>query len=221
MSIKENLHNIKATLPDHVTLVAVTKTKSNAEIMEAYDTGHRIFGENKIQEMTQKWSTLPKDIQWHMIGHVQRNKVKYMTEFVSLIQGVDSLKLLKEINKQAKKHDRIINCLLQMHIADEETKFGLNEEELNGIINAEDFRQLENINIVGLMGMATFTDNEDKLKKEFQHLKSIFDQLKIAALPNISVLSMGMSGDYQIAIDEGSTMVRIGSSIFGARKAAH
>ena len=216
MSIATNLHTIRVILPDHVTLVAVSKTKSNEDILEAYKSGQRVFGENKIQEMAQKWEALPKDIQWHMIGHVQRNKVKYMTEFVSLIHGVDSLKLLTEINKQAKKYHRKISCLLQMHIAEEDTKFGLDMSELDAIINSDEFRKFENIKIVGLMGMATFTRDETQIRKEFKHLKCIFDELK-NVLPDVSILSMGMSGDYTIAIEEGSNMVRIGSSIFGAR----
>jgi len=216
MSIEQNLEKIKANLPSEVTLVAVSKTKPVSDIQEAYDAGQRVFGENKIQEMTQKWEVLPKDIAWHMIGHVQRNKVKYMAEFVSLIHGVDSFKLLKEINKQAKKHNRIINCLLQMHIAKEDTKFGLNESELNDIISSEDFKQLENIKIVGLMGMATFTDNHEQIRREFKQLKSTYNSLE-KEIKNLEILSMGMSGDYLMAIEEGSTMVRIGSSIFGAR----
>jgi len=216
MSIATNLITIKEILPDHITLVAVSKTKSNEDILEAYESEQRVFGENKIQEMTQKWESLPKDIQWHMIGHVQRNKVKYMAEFVSLIQGVDSLKLLTEINKQAKKHNRKIRCLLQMHIAEEDSKFGLDMSELDAIIKSEEFRQLENIKLVGLMGMATFTSDKTQIRKEFKHLKSIFDELK-NLIPDVSILSMGMSGDYTIAIEEGSNMVRIGSSIFGSR----
>ncbi|TXN35464.1 YggS family pyridoxal phosphate-dependent enzyme [Flagellimonas hymeniacidonis] len=216
MSIKDNLIAINQTIPKDVTLVAVSKTKPNEAILEAYEAGHRVFGENKIQEMTQKWETLPKDIEWHMIGHVQRNKVKYMAEFVSLIHGVDSLRLLTEINKQAEKHNRVIPCLLQMHIAKEETKFGLDTSELHQLISSETFAALENIKVVGLMGMATFTENKSQVRKEFASLKTIFDGLK-QKLPNISVLSMGMSGDYSIAIEEGGNMVRIGSSIFGAR----
>ena len=216
MSIATNLHNIKEILPDHVTLVAVSKTKSNEDILEAYKSGQRVFGENKVQEMSQKWETLPKDIQWHMIGHVQRNKVKYMAEFVALIHGVDSLKLLTEINKQAKRYNRKISCLLQMHIAEEDTKFGLDKSELDAIINSEVFKQFENIKIVGLMGMATFTTDETLIRKEFKYLKCIFDELR-NVLPDVSILSMGMSSDYTIAIEEGSNMVRIGSSIFGAR----
>ena len=218
MSITQNLLKIKSQIPENVTLVAVSKTKPIADLMEAYDAGQRIFGENKIQEMTEKWESMPKDIKWQMIGHVQTNKVKFMAEYVSLIHGVDSLKLLEEINKQAKKHNRIIDCLLQMHIADEETKFGLNEQELNEILNSESFKNLKNIQIVGLMGMATFTDNQSQIKKEFMNLKTIFDNIKSTdALQCISTLSMGMSGDYQLAIECGSTMVRIGSSIFGTR----
>ena len=220
MSIAQNLLEIKSSLPDNVTLVAVSKTKPISDLMEAYDTGQRIFGENKIQEMAEKWEAMPKDIQWHMIGHVQTNKVKFMAPFVSLIHGVDSLKLLVEINKQAQKNNRIINCLLQIHIAEEETKFGLDENELNEILASKTFQEMKNIRIVGLMGMATFTENQEQIKKEFTHLKSIFDYLitkpKVQNLEP-KTLSMGMSGDYQLAIECGSTMVRIGSSIFGGR----
>ena len=217
MSIAKNLNDIKNKIPEAVTLVAVSKTKPIENIQEAYDFGQRIFGENKIQEMTQKWETMPKDIEWHMIGHVQRNKVKYMAEFVSLIHGVDSFKLLREINKQALKHNRVIDCLLQMHIAEEQSKFGLNEIELQEIIDSEVFTSLENIRIVGLMGMATFTDNEEQIRKEFSQLKATYDSVS-KNIVTLKILSMGMSGDYQIAIEEGSNMVRIGSSIFGARK---
>jgi PLP dependent protein len=222
MSIAQNLTRIKSQLPQNITLVAVSKTKPIADLMEAYNAGQRIFGENKIQEMTDKWEEMPKDIQWHMIGHVQSNKVKYMAEYVNLIHGVDSLKLLEEINKQAKKHNRVIACLLQMHIAEEETKFGLNEQELNELLISNEFKFLENIKIVGLMGMATFTDNQEQMKKEFLYLKSIFDKINKDAISKdainrVSILSMGMSGDYQLAIECGSTMVRIGSSIFGKR----
>jgi PLP dependent protein len=222
MSIKTNLQTIKALLPKDVTLVAVSKTKPISDLMEAYEAGQRIFGENKIQEMTEKWEVMPKDIEWHMIGHVQSNKVKYMAEYVSIIHGVDSLKLLEEINKQAKKHNRIIDCLLQIYIAEEETKFGLDEKELNEILHyvQNDKKGMENIRIVGLMGMATFTENENQIKKEFTHLKSIFDNLTSKPrTQNLKpeTLSMGMSGDYKLAIECGSTMVRIGSSIFGGR----
>lgn len=214
--IKENLQQIQAKLPEEVTLVAVSKTKPSSDIIRAYEAGQRIFGENKIQEMVAKYDELPKDIQWHMIGHLQRNKVKYMAHFVDLIHGVDSFKTLVEINKQAKKHDRIINCLLQARIAKEETKFGLAFDEIKTILNSEEYKDLENIKVVGLMGMATFTDNQDQLKQEFSSLKSVFDSLK-STNTSFSILSMGMSGDYQLAIDCGSTMVRIGSSIFGSR----
>ena len=219
MSIKENLLKIKSSLPENVTLVAVSKTKPVSDLMEAYETGQRIFGENKIQEMTEKWEQMPKDIQWQMIGHIQTNKVKFMAPYVSLIHGVDSLKLLEEINKQALKYNRIIDCLLQIHIAEEETKFGLNEEELKDLLASETFKNLNNIRIVGLMGMATFTENQSQIKKEFIHLKSIFDNYQQLNSKNcqMNTLSMGMSGDYQLAIACGSTMVRIGSSIFGER----
>ena len=217
MSIKENLIEIKKSLPEHVTLVAVSKTKPNEALLEAFETGHRVFGENKVQEMVQKWETLPKDIEWHMIGHLQRNKVKYIAEFVSLIHGVDSFRLLKEINKQALKHNRTVDCLLQMHIAQEETKFGLSAEELNAVVGSEEFEQLQNIQVCGLMGMATFTENKEQVRQEFAFLKQNFESLQ-KKLPNIKILSMGMSGDFDIAIEEGSTMVRIGSSIFGARQ---
>jgi len=221
MSIAENLLSIKNNLPEHVTLVAVSKTKPVADLMEAYNAGQRIFGENKIQEMTEKWEEMPKDIQWHMIGHVQTNKVKFMAEYVSLIHGVDSLKLLQEINKQAQKHNRVIDCLLQMHIAEEETKFGLDEKELNDIIRfiTQNNEIYKNIRIVGLMGMATFTDNQEQIKKEFSHLKSIFEKTNQLLTSNFQLLtlSMGMSGDYKLAIECGSTMIRVGSSIFGNR----
>jgi len=217
MSIKNNLLEIKSTLPENVTLVAVSKTKPVPDLMEAYEAGQRIFGENKIQEMADKFEQMPKDIEWHMIGHVQTNKVKFMAPFVSLVHGVDSLKLLEEINKQALKNNRTIDCLLQIHIAEEDTKFGLDETELDDLLNSETFKNLKNIKIKGLMGMATFTENQDQVKKEFLHLKSIFDKFSTLNA-DFSTLSMGMSGDYQLAIDCGSTMVRIGSSIFGGRK---
>nr|WP_315158119.1 YggS family pyridoxal phosphate-dependent enzyme [uncultured Flavobacterium sp.] len=219
MAIAENLLKIKQSLPENVTLVAVSKTKPVANLMEAYTAGQRIFGENKIQEMTDKWEQMPKDIEWHMIGHVQTNKVKYMAPFVQLIHGVDSLKLLEEINKQAQKNNRIINCLLQIYIAEEESKFGLDEAELQNLLHSTSFNQMNNIRIVGLMGMATFTDNQNQIKKEFTHLKAIFDTLQEQKTENceLKTISMGMSGDYPLAIACGSTMVRIGSSIFGGR----
>jgi pyridoxal phosphate enzyme (YggS family) len=216
MSIAQNLLSIKAGLPENVTLVAVSKTKPVSDLTQAYDAGQRIFGENKIQEMTDKWQQLPKDIHWHMIGHVQTNKVKQMAAYVNLIHGVDSLKLLEEINKQAAKQNRTIDCLLQMHIAEEETKFGLDENELNEILESESYKTLTNIRVTGLMGMATFTNDMSQIKKEFQSLKSIFDKAKTHQ-PQFSTVSMGMSGDYELAIECGSTMVRIGSSIFGTR----
>ena len=225
MFIAENLTQIKSQLPAHVTLVAVSKTKPVADLMEAYDAGQRIFGENKIQEMTDKWEVMPKDIEWHMIGHVQTNKVKYMAPYVSLIHGVDSLKLLQEINKQAAKNNRVIDCLLQVYIAEEESKFGLDEQELEEILNKildsarNDNNEFKNIRVIGLMGMATFTENQNQIEKEFKHLKTIFDKVATRkdAINRVSILSMGMSGDYQLAISCGSTMVRIGSSIFGSR----
>jgi pyridoxal phosphate enzyme (YggS family) len=216
MSIALNLKNIQSQIPNHVTLVAVSKTKPVADLMEAYVAGQRVFGENKIQEMVDKYQQMPKDIQWHMIGHVQSNKVKYMAPFVSLIHGVDSLSLLKEINKQALKNNRVIDCLLQVHIAQEETKFGLNEAELQELLCSEDFKTLKNIQIKGLMGMATFTNDEAQVKKEFEYLKSLFDQFTTHH-SSFTILSMGMSGDYKLAIDSGSTMIRVGSSIFGSR----
>jgi PLP dependent protein len=219
MFIQDNLLKIKKTLPTSVTLVAVSKTKPIADLIEAYNAGQRIFGENKIQEMTEKWEQMPKDIEWHMIGHVQTNKVKYMAEYVSLIHGVDSLKLLEEINKQASKFNRTIDCLLQVYIAEEESKFGLDENELDGLLASESFKKLKNIRIVGLMGMATFTENQNQIKKEFDYLKKVFDHYKNLNSEhyNLKWLSMGMSGDYQLAISCGSNMVRIGSSIFGGR----
>ena len=220
MSIKSSLENITASLPPHVTLVAVSKTWPVEDLMEAYEAGQRIFGENKVQEMAEKFEQMPKDIEWHMIGHVQTNKVKYMAPFVKLVHGVDSLKLLTEINRQALKNGRVIDCLLQMHIAEEDTKFGLDEKELQDIIASAEFKELENIRVVGLMGMATFTEDEEQVRKEFIHLKTIFDTLaKQPETPNLKpeTLSMGMSGDYKIAIECDATMVRIGSSIFGTR----
>ncbi len=215
MSIQDNLKTIEPTIPAHVTLVAVSKTKPVEDLQEAYEAGIRDFGENKIQEMCDKYEVLPKDIRWHMIGHVQTNKVKYMAPFVHLIHGVDSLKLLKEIDKQAQKNNRVIDVLLQQFIADEETKFGLDDKEIRQIMQ-EEIQSLPHVRIVGLMGMATFTDDENQIRNEFKMLKSNFEYLK-NNFENISILSMGMSGDYQIAIEEGSTMVRIGSSIFGHR----
>ena len=219
MVIQENLKLIKSTLPDHVTLVAVSKTKPISDLMEAYHAGQRVFGENKIQEMVEKYALMPKDIEWHMIGHVQSNKVKYMADFVSLIHGVDNLKLLKEINKQALKHNRIIKCLFQIKIAEEDSKFGMSTGEAKEILQSKEFSELKNVCIVGVMGMATFTDDHTQIKKEFKMLKSSFDELKQLETFNFNpkTISMGMSGDYQLAIDCGSTMIRVGSSIFGER----
>lgn len=217
--ILNNLKKVKTLLPKNVTLVAVSKTKSVEEIKEAYNEGQRVFGENRVQEMVEKYEVLPKDIQWHMIGHLQRNKVKYMASFVSLIQGVSSLKALKEIDKQAKRHNRVINCLLQAKIAGEETKFGLSFQEIEQIIASEELKKLSNVNIIGLMGMATFTNNKTQLTEEFSSLKKLFDKLNTKG-KNLSVLSMGMSGDYSIAIKCGSNMVRMGSAVFGERNYA-
>jgi len=219
-SISDNLQKIKDSLPENITLVAVSKTKPVKDLLEAYNAGQRIFGENKVQEMTKKWEQLPIDIQWHMIGHVQTNKVKYMAPFVSLVQGVESLKLLKEINKQAAKNDRIISCLLQIHIAKEETKFGFDTEEVTTILETDTFKSLQNIKVVGLMGMATFTQDKNQIEKEFQQIKTFFDTLKLKQETQnlkLEILSIGMSGDYKIAIKNGSTMVRVGSAIFGER----
>lgn len=216
MTISENLKNLKAKLPKDVTLVAVSKTKSVSEIMEAYTAGQRVFGENKVQEMETKWQEMPKDIEWHMVGHVQRNKVKDMAPFVSLVHAVDSLRLLREINKEAKKNDRMINCLLQIKIAEEDSKFGMDENEAAELIASEDIKKFQNIKILGLMGMATFTEDQSQISKEFKKLKGIYDKFK-ADSPELRILSMGMSGDYQIAIELGSNMVRVGSAIFGER----
>lgn len=215
MSISENIALLKNTLPDHITLVAVSKTKPVKDILEAYEAGQRVFGENKIQEMVEKWEQLPKDIVWHMIGHVQSNKVKYMAPFVNLIHAVDSLKLLEEIDKQAKKYDRVIDCLLQIKIAEEESKFGMTEEEALTLLTSEELKNLSHVQIIGLMGMATFTDNEGQLILEFSRLKLFFEAHKNTF--GFTVLSMGMSGDYPIAISQGSTMIRVGSAIFGER----
>lgn len=218
--IKQNLQEIRNSIPENVTLVAVSKTKPVKDLQEAYDAGQRVFGENKIQEMIDKFDVLPKDIQWHMIGHLQSNKVKYMAHFVDLIHGIDKFSTLKEINKQAKKHNRIINCLLQAKIAQEDSKFGLSFQEISSILTSEKFKELQNIKVVGFMGMATFTDNKEQLTSEFSSLKNFFDNLKTQVETTncqLETLSMGMSGDYELAINNGSTMVRIGSSIFGSR----
>jgi PLP dependent protein len=215
LSISENIKRVKDSLPDGVDLVAVTKTKSEDEILQAYDIGHRMFGENKIQEMVAKWEQMPKDIEWHMIGHVQRNKVKYMAAFVSLIHAVDNLKLLNEINKQAAKHNRVIDCLLQIKIAEEESKFGMSEEDAIALFTSEELETLEHIRIIGLMGMATFTDDKKQLSTEFGRLQTLFNSIKDTY--KLKHLSMGMSADYPLALDHDSNMVRVGSAIFGAR----
>lgn len=206
--------------PKSVTLVAVSKTKPQAAISEMYETGQRIFGENRVQELVEKHEALPKDIQWHLIGHLQRNKVKYIAPFVSMIHSIDSPRLFKEVNKEATKNERTIDCLLQFHIAEEESKFGFDKQEVIDFLESEVYKNAQNVNIVGIMGMATFTDDEAQVRKEFQHLKRIFDELKIEYFQDKSdfkEISMGMSGDYQLAIEEGSTMVRIGSKLFGKR----
>lgn len=221
MSIKENLIEIKNTFINaDCLLVAVSKTKPIEDLKKAYEAGIRDFGENKVQEIVDKQTQMPEDTQWHMIGHLQRNKVKYIAPFIHLIHGVDSFKLLKEINKEAKKADRIIPCLLQMHIAKEESKFGFDDAEMEEMLQSEEIKQLQHVKIVGLMGMATFTENEEVIRKEFKGLRSLFDDLKSKELPqnfDLKEISMGMSGDYLIAQEEGSTMVRIGSAIFGSR----
>lgn len=215
--IKELLEELT---PKGVQLIAVSKTKPNESILDIYNKGHKVFGENRVQEMVDKYEALPKDIDWHLIGHLQTNKVKYIAPFVKLIHSVDSLKLLKEINKRARQNDRIIDCLLQFHIAEEETKFGLSLEEAKDLLTSEAYQSFKNINIVGVMGMATFTDDEAQVHKEFKQLKTIFTSLKndfFLAQPHFKEISMGMSGDFRIAVQEGSTMVRIGSLIFGHR----
>lgn len=207
---------MKSSLPQHVTLIAVSKTKPVENLMEAYDAGQRIFGENKVQEMVDKYHAMPKDIQWHMIGHLQRNKVKYLAEFVELIHGVDSIKLLQEINKQAQKHDRIIKCLLQIKIAQEDSKFGMSFDDAQELLQSNLIKTLHHISVEGVMGMASFTADQEQIKLEFQHLKHSFDALKQLS-PEMSIISMGMSGDYPVAIECGSTMIRVGSKIFGTR----
>ncbi len=218
--IAERIQQLKAELPTHVQLIAVSKTKPNSDIQLAYDAGQRVFGENKVQELVDKYEALPKDIEWHLIGHLQRNKVKYITPFVHLIHAVDSLKLLQEINKQAKLNDRIINCLLQFYIASEETKFGFSFEEAQEMLASPEFFKLKNVNIVGVMGMASFVDHTDQIEKEFNTLHNYFQLLKSSVFQfndDFKEISMGMSGDYPIAIAQGSTMVRLGSTIFGSR----
>jgi PLP dependent protein len=216
MSIAKNIFNLRGKLPFGVELIAVSKTKPIEVLNEAYHAGQRHFGENKVQEMVQKHDAMPKDIHWHMIGHLQRNKVKYMASFVHLIHGVDNFSLLEEINKQGQKHNRVIDCLLQIKIAQEDTKFGLEPEEALAILQSDDYKEFENVKITGLMGMASFTADNAQIQKEFELLKSTFDRFKILD-PTIEILSMGMSGDFQLAINCGSNMVRVGSLIFGER----
>ena len=216
MNISENLNNLYYSIGKSVKLVAVSKTKSNEEIMEAYEAGQKIFGENKVQELVSKYNSLPKDIEWHMVGHLQKNKVKYIASFIKLIHSVDNFKLLKEINRQAKKYNVTIDCLLQIKIASEETKFGLSIDQVKPMLESEEFKILKNISIIGLMGMASFTNNEEILKNEFSYLNDLFDDLRIT-YPNITVLAMGMSNDHKLAIQYGSNMVRVGSLIFGER----
>jgi pyridoxal phosphate enzyme (YggS family) len=218
--IADRINEINSTLPATVSLIAVSKTKPVSDLQEAYDAGQRAFGENKVQELVDKYEVLPKDIQWHLIGHLQTNKVKYIAPFVHLIHAVDSLKLLVEINKQAEKNERIIDVLLQFHIAQEETKFGLSLEEAKELIESDAFQSCQHIRVVGVMGMASFVNDEQQIHREFQTLKGIFEELRSSNFKDLNYfkeISMGMSGDYQIAMEEGSTMIRVGSSIFGGR----
>ena len=221
--IKDNLNNVRSTIPENVTLIAVSKTKPVSDLQEAYDAGQRIFGENKALEMRDKYQELPKDVKWHFIGHLQTNKIKYIVPFVTLIHSIDSISLLEAVNKEAVKNNRVIDCLLQFHIAQEETKFGLDVEEAKTMIESDNFKKLNNVRIVGVMGMATFTDDENQVRNEFKTLKNIFDTLKENYFKDDSFkeISMGMSDDYPIAIEEGATMVRVGSKIFGARNYAN
>lgn len=216
MSIGTQLETLRKNLPESVTLVAVSKTKPLADIKQAYQAGQRIFGENKVQEMTKKWEALPKDIQWHMIGHIQTNKIKYMAPYVALIHGVDRIKVLAEIDKQAKKNHRVIDCLLQVHIAEEDTKFGFSPEELIALATTDIKAHYPNLNIKGLMGMASNTTNTKKVTKEFKTLKVLYEQCNTNGL-GFNILSMGMSADYPLAVLQGSTMIRVGSKIFGHR----
>lgn len=225
MSIADNIKTLKKeTDPVKVTLIAVSKTKPVEEVQEAYDAGQRLFGENHVQELVEKYEALPKDIQWHLIGHLQSNKVKYIAPFISMIQSVDSLKLLEEINKHAEKNDRVIDCLLQVYIADEETKYGLGFDEVIELLRSEQLPLLKNIRICGLMGIATNTDNEKQIKEEFYELRTFFDGIKQSFFrkeESFSILSMGMSSDYKLAIEQGSNMIRLGSTLFGQRVIKH
>jgi PLP dependent protein len=216
MSIAENIQHLKKEIPAHIKLVIVTKTHPAEKILEAYHTGHTIFGENRVQELTSKFEQLPKDIEWHLIGHLQTNKVKQIAHFVNLIHSIDSLKLLKEIDKCAQKENRIINGLLQLYIANEETKFGLSFKEAEELLGSEEYKQMNNVRITGLMGMATFTDNETQIRSEFKSLESFYEKLRRND-SKLTTLSMGMSSDYNIAIEEGSNLIRVGSLVFGER----
>jgi len=221
MSVVSNLNSVKQTMPPGIKVVAVSKTNPVNIILEAYQAGQRLYGENKVQELVSKYEQLPKDIEWHLIGHLQTNKVKYIAPFVAMIHSIDSLSVLDEVNKQAHRFNRVIPCLLQVHIAEEETKFGLNEAELFGLVESSLSKNLKNVQICGLMGMATFTEHETQIRKEFQHLAGLFIKIKHSVMkdhPAFNELSMGMSSDYFIAIQEGSTMVRLGSKIFGERQ---
>ncbi len=221
VDIKANLKQLRQEIPENVKLVVVTKTRTNEEVMTAYDAGERVFGENKVQELIGKQPQLPEDIEWHMIGPLQTNKVKYIAGWVSMIESVDRMKLLRYINKEAKKHDRVIPCLLQFHIAEEETKFGLSAEEAEHILNSKEFADMKNVKICGVMGMATFTEDMEKVSSEFRHLSNIFGQLKRHFFPDntdFREISMGMTNDYKTALNEGTTMLRLGSVIFGPRK---
>lgn len=217
MNIRENLKELKQEIPEDITLVVVTKTHPVSDIKEVYNTGHRIFGENRVQEMVDKYKELPQDIEWHMIGHLQTNKVKDIAPFVSLIHGVDRMKLLKEINKRAKKENRVIECLLQLKIAKEESKFGMDVENMNNLLTSEDYANMDNVKIVGLMGMATFTESKKQINEEFKFLKKIYDTFA-KTHSELKILSMGMSGDYKIALQNGTNMLRIGSKVFGERE---
>ncbi len=220
MTIQENIKSIKNKLPENVRLVAVSKTKPNEDILAAYSVNQRIFGENKVQDLTKKYEELPKDIEWHFIGHLQSNKVKYIAPFISMIHAVDSLKLLKTIGKEAKKHGRTIDYMLQLHVADESTKFGLSEQEIYALVSSEEFKNIENVNLRGIMAMATNTSDNEQIKREFMTVKNIFNKLKtdfFADKADFNEISTGMSSDFEIAVENGSTMVRIGSTIFGAR----
>ena len=221
MSISNNITKFKAEITEKVKLVAVSKTKPNEAILEAYNTGHKIFGENKVQDLVKKYKELPKDIEWHFIGHLQTNKVKFIAPFVSLLHGIDSFKLLKKINTEAVKNERNIACLLQIHIAEEDTKFGLSKDEAISILSSDEFKSLKNINIAGIMGMASYTDDKEQIKHEFNSLTKTFNKIKsdfFSVNTGFKEISMGMSGDYKIAIEAGSTMIRVGSKIFGLRK---